>query len=242
MMQVSVIMDDIYGEGIEVQIGDVKIGGENGATFIPTVSSNGVLSWENDKQLPNPDPVNLVALVVVSLEPTLSKKLDKIETTGQYNAYIVTSDGKQSYRKMSSTAVGENAIMMRNSAGNCSIVDPKYDDHITNKRYVDNAISKALSKFVNVSEGWQTITFNVLDLSETMETALHTATKGMTWREWVNSDYENPFKIRIENEKLVGGRNSDIYYIEQIEEDYSRDVFVNPDDEIIENILYTIDA
>lgn len=33
--------------------------GENGATFIPSVSSNGVISWTNDKNLPNPTPVNI---------------------------------------------------------------------------------------------------------------------------------------------------------------------------------------
>lgn len=33
--------------------------GENGATFIPTVSPDGVISWENDKGLENPPPVNI---------------------------------------------------------------------------------------------------------------------------------------------------------------------------------------
>lgn len=33
--------------------------GENGATFIPSVSADGVLSWINDKGLPNPAPVNI---------------------------------------------------------------------------------------------------------------------------------------------------------------------------------------
>ena len=34
-------------------------GGENGATFIPSVSADGVISWTNDKGLDNPDPVNI---------------------------------------------------------------------------------------------------------------------------------------------------------------------------------------
>lgn len=34
-------------------------GGENGATFTPAVSEDGVISWTNDKGLPNPDPVNI---------------------------------------------------------------------------------------------------------------------------------------------------------------------------------------
>lgn len=41
--------------------------GENGATFIPSVSANGVISWTNDKNLPNPTPVNIVNAVIASL-------------------------------------------------------------------------------------------------------------------------------------------------------------------------------
>lgn len=33
--------------------------GVNGATFIPAVSDDGVLSWTNDKNLPNPDPISI---------------------------------------------------------------------------------------------------------------------------------------------------------------------------------------
>lgn len=33
--------------------------GQNGATFFPNVSEEGVLSWTNDRELPNPDPVNI---------------------------------------------------------------------------------------------------------------------------------------------------------------------------------------
>lgn len=33
--------------------------GQNGATFTPSVSPEGVISWTNDKDLPNPEPVNI---------------------------------------------------------------------------------------------------------------------------------------------------------------------------------------
>ena len=33
--------------------------GEDGVTFIPAVSPEGVISWSNDKGLPNPEPVNI---------------------------------------------------------------------------------------------------------------------------------------------------------------------------------------
>lgn len=33
--------------------------GQNGATFTPSVSPEGIISWTNDKNLPNPEPVNI---------------------------------------------------------------------------------------------------------------------------------------------------------------------------------------
>lgn len=33
--------------------------GQNGATFIPSVSESGIISWTNDRELENPKPVNI---------------------------------------------------------------------------------------------------------------------------------------------------------------------------------------
>lgn len=34
--------------------------GEDGATFIPSVSDDGIISWTNDKEKPNPEPKNIL--------------------------------------------------------------------------------------------------------------------------------------------------------------------------------------
>ena len=52
------------GNGLEAESdGTVNVtggsSGEDGATFTPDVSEEGVISWTNDKGLPNPDPVNI---------------------------------------------------------------------------------------------------------------------------------------------------------------------------------------
>lgn len=50
-------------EQIEALLKKIDSGGgsgENGATFIPNVSPQGVISWTNDKGLPNPSPVNIM--------------------------------------------------------------------------------------------------------------------------------------------------------------------------------------
>ena len=49
---VDIIEADIAG-------GVIFIEGKNGATFIPAVSESGVISWTNNKSLPNPDPVDI---------------------------------------------------------------------------------------------------------------------------------------------------------------------------------------
>lgn len=41
--------------------------GEDGATFTPSVSEQGIISWTNDKDLPNPESVDLAAAVIATL-------------------------------------------------------------------------------------------------------------------------------------------------------------------------------
>ncbi len=47
--------------------GGVPVPGEPGATFVPSVSAEGVISWANDGGLANPEPVDLVAAVLAAL-------------------------------------------------------------------------------------------------------------------------------------------------------------------------------
>lgn len=54
-IDVSVTSDPLTNIDIEEEI----IPGVKGATFIPSVSSEGIISWTNDGGLPNPDPVDI---------------------------------------------------------------------------------------------------------------------------------------------------------------------------------------
>lgn len=48
-------------KGVSGNVGAKTVNiGEKGATFVPSVSSDGIISWENDKGLPNPEPVNIM--------------------------------------------------------------------------------------------------------------------------------------------------------------------------------------
>lgn len=60
MIEEILIETEIYGDTIETE-SDSLIGtpGIDGATFIPSVSEDGIISWTNDKDLENPTPVNI---------------------------------------------------------------------------------------------------------------------------------------------------------------------------------------
>ena len=52
---------------IEEQLENGGGSGEDGATFIPNVSQDGVISWTNNKGLQNPSSINLVDAVLAAL-------------------------------------------------------------------------------------------------------------------------------------------------------------------------------
>lgn len=48
---------------VELTIDSIVVntgGGENGATFTPSVSTEGIISWTNDKDMQNPTPINIM--------------------------------------------------------------------------------------------------------------------------------------------------------------------------------------
>ena len=56
------ITQELTPQEMSVEIMKITTGdgsGENGATFIPSIDSEGNLSWSNDKGLENPTPVNI---------------------------------------------------------------------------------------------------------------------------------------------------------------------------------------
>lgn len=66
------------------------IAGEDGATFTPSVSSDGVISWTNDKGLANPNSVN-----IKGPQGEKGEKGETGETGPQGNDYVLTDDDKE---------------------------------------------------------------------------------------------------------------------------------------------------
>lgn len=145
-------------------------------------------------------------------------KLDKVVTGGSARVYYVNSNGEQEMRKAGSLALPENSILMRNSAGNCGIVDPQIDDHIANKRYVDKAVESVKSMIPVVSfttepndAGGETVTFAVLKKFKIADGANGTSgyskeysfAPGMTWREWCDSSYNEPHYTSSNNKWAI---------------------------------------
>ena len=57
-------LEDDNADTIDVDSGNIEIGiqgrqGNNGATFIPSISEDGICSWTNDQGLENPKPVKI---------------------------------------------------------------------------------------------------------------------------------------------------------------------------------------
>lgn len=55
-LDVDIIQNPVTGIELQTEI----IPGIKGATFIPEVSSEGIISWTNDGDLPNPEPVDIM--------------------------------------------------------------------------------------------------------------------------------------------------------------------------------------
>lgn len=93
--------------------------------------------------------------------------------------------------------------------------------------------NEVLSHFTDVSKDWQTITF-VIENQYLEETVTLTAVRGMTWREWIESDYENPYNIYIHDEYGVWCDNGGFVWGEKGNE--------QPDDVIIDGYRYIIEC
>jgi hypothetical protein len=55
-LNVEILQDPITGIELKPEI----IPGIKGTTFIPAVSSEGIISWTNDGDLPNPESVSII--------------------------------------------------------------------------------------------------------------------------------------------------------------------------------------
>ena len=78
----------------------------------------------------------------------LSKKLDKVSSTGTSNRmYVIAPNGSQYIMKATNSVVGgEQTIPIRDANGNFKVGTPKVDGDASNKKYVDDSISTKADK------------------------------------------------------------------------------------------------
>lgn len=67
--------------------------GENGATFTPSVTEDGTLSWTNDKNLENPKPVNIKGEPGEKGEPGFSPSVEVSKTINGIAVSVTNADG-----------------------------------------------------------------------------------------------------------------------------------------------------
>ena len=84
---------------------------------------------------------------VEGLIPDISGKLDKVTTqTSTAQVYYKTSGGTNKMLDCTTTDANYQSIMMRDTKGHCSIVDPVVNSDIANKKYVDEGLDNKLDK------------------------------------------------------------------------------------------------
>ena len=137
------------GKAVAEAIAGIKDGGggESGATFIPSVSADGVISWTNDKDLPNPSPVNIKGADGY----TPQKEIDYFDGTDGKDGTSVrideilqsTEDGEPSFVHFSDGSIMEVYNGNKGSDGYSPVRGKDYwteADKAEIKGYVDQAI------------------------------------------------------------------------------------------------------
>lgn len=91
---------------MDIEQGVIFVEGKNGATFVPSVSSDGKLSWTNDRGLDNPDPVNLTGPAGPSGADGVSPSVKVSELEGGHRITITDATGEHSFDVMDGEAGG----------------------------------------------------------------------------------------------------------------------------------------
>ena len=93
------------GKSLPSAFGNVQTihNGQNGATFTPSVSEDGVISWENDRGLENPPPVNIMGPAGADGQPGadgVSPVVSVTDIAGGHRVTIADKDGTKTFDVM----------------------------------------------------------------------------------------------------------------------------------------------
>lgn len=96
LIEIEVLPTPVFEVGITPEI----IPGIKGTTFIPDVSSEGIISWTNDGDLPNPDPIDIKGPQGetgekgdTGLKGDTGTGIESIQITPEYQLKITLTDG-----------------------------------------------------------------------------------------------------------------------------------------------------
>lgn len=133
--------------------------GENGATFVPTVSADGLLSWTNDKGLENPDPVSIMgpqgetgSAGADGIDGTSVAVASVSQSTEDSGSNVVTfSDGTTLTVKNGS----KGSTGAAGAAGQDGYTPIKGTDYFTDADKAE-MVAEVQSAMEGVPDGWQT--------------------------------------------------------------------------------------
>lgn len=94
-----------YTDGTSYTTPSIRgVKGEDGVTFTPAVSAAGVISWTNDGELPNPEPVNIKGAPGDPGTPGISPTVTVTDITGGHRITITDAEGAHSFDVMDGDA------------------------------------------------------------------------------------------------------------------------------------------
>lgn len=180
---VDIIQDPITGVEFKPEI----IPGIKGTTFIPDVSSEGIISWTNDGNLPNPDPVNIMGpegskgepgVGIVSVEKINSRYTDENVRVDTYR--ITFTDGHVTDFEIVNGMASTNYNSLTNKPsinnitleGNSNLEDLNIQSKLTSENagdgisIVTNQQGKVIISNTQTSAEWGNITGNITDQAD----------------------------------------------------------------------------
>lgn len=178
--------------------------GEDGATFIPSVSEDGVISWTNDKELSNPQPVNIKGS---KGDDGVSPIVTVEEIAGGHRVTITDKDGSKAFDVMDGVDGGGGDG--GTSVPSDWLAAPGESGHVLNRTHYDEIVVEGGTIFPAAD-----VKFNT---SMAMLTGLNTddvVSGGEYIVSWNGTTYKctafllseaDPYSLVIGNGYLLGG-------------------------------------
>lgn len=190
---------------METPVAFVGVTGESGATFIPSVSEDGIISWTNDKELENPTPVNIKGRKGEDGEKGVG--IEDIITIGDVGGYtaidIILTDGRTEQVQIPNGRDGigiNNIFTEKNDDGRLVLVIQYNDTDDTLQRIVLPIYDTGITSLVQTTGDSETAVMSQKTVTKNLAERSN-AVKAVVSGEAITIEdgmpFENPMQIKV---------------------------------------------